>query len=141
MDIVKAGTFVASRLYHVLDLAITSETGVAQPFLSLLATKIAGVGLQTSDEIQLETKHFFSGAALYVNGRICASLTPAGFGLKLPADVRDQLIKDGKGTELRYFEKAPVKKEYVSLSEPVANDPDELRPLLELSIEHVLRRA
>jgi len=114
---------------------------VAQPFLTLLATKIAGVGLQTSDEIQLETKHFFSGAALYVNGRICASLTPAGFGLKLPADVRDQLIKDGKGTELRYFEKAPVKKEYVSLSEPVANDPDELRPLLELSIEHVLRRA
>ena len=141
MDVVKAGVFVASRLYHVLALAITSETGVAQPFLTQLATKIAGVGLQTSDEIQLETKHFFSGAALYANGKICASLTPAGFGLKLPSDVRNRLIENGKGTELRYFEKAPVKKEYVSLAEPVANDPDELRPLLELSIEHVLRRA
>ena len=106
--------------------------------LALLSNKIALAGLQTSDEVLLETRHFFSGAALYANGKICASLTPAGFGLKLPADVRNGLIEDGKGTELRYFEKAPVKREYVALTEHIVNDPDELRSLLELSIAYVL---
>ena len=114
---------------------------MAKVHLEKLAAFAGVAASDLSSNINLECKHFFSGAALYVNGRICASLTPAGFGLKLPADVRDRLIKEGKGTELRYFEKAPVKKEYVSLSQPVANDPDELRPLLELSIEHVLRGA
>ena len=110
---------------------------MAEPYLELLSQKIASLRLPTSDEVLLETKHFFSGAALYANGKICASLTPAGFGLKLPTDVRNRLIEDGKGTELRYFEKAPVKRGYVALSEPIVNDPDELRSLLELSIGYV----
>ena len=31
-----------------------------------------------SGDISLECKHFFSGAALYAEERICLSLTPAG---------------------------------------------------------------
>jgi len=77
----------------------------------LLPKKIAGLELQNTTGIPLETKHFFSGAALYANGKICASFTPAGFALKLPADTRDRLFEDGRGTELRYFEKSPVKKD------------------------------
>ncbi len=80
---------------------------MAEPYFSQLKQILEALNIP---EAILECKHFFSGAALYANGKICASLTPAGFGLKLPADVRNGLIEDVKGTELRYFEKAPVKR-------------------------------
>ena len=113
---------------------------MAEPYLTRLANKIAEMGLHTSDKVLLETRHFFSGAALYANGKICASLTPIGFGLKLPPDVRDRMISKGRGTQLRYFEKAPIKKDYVLLPEPIMDDPDELGSLVELSIAYVLGR-
>ena len=33
---------------------------------------------------KIEVKHFFSGAAVYVDGKICISLTPKGLAVKLP---------------------------------------------------------
>ena len=64
---------------------------MAEPYLSGLLEKISVFDLQTLDkdglEVELEARHFFGGAALYANGKICASWTPAGFGLKLPEPV------------------------------------------------------
>ena len=111
---------------------------MAEPYLESLTKKIDTLELPTSDELILEFKHFFSGAALYANGKICASLTPAGFGLKVPGDVRKRLIDVGEGGELHYFVKAPVKKMYVVLPQAVVDDPQRLRSLLELSIAYVL---
>jgi len=113
---------------------------MAEPYLTTLSEKIAELEISAPEGIVLECKHFFSGAALYANGKICASLTPAGFGLKLPAEVRERLIADGEGSELRYFEKAPVKKEYVVLSEAAVDDPKRLKALLELSIGYATDR-
>jgi hypothetical protein len=54
---------------------------VAQPYLNalqeLIASELPGVP-------GLVCKHFFSGAALYSNMTICASLTPSGLAFKLP---------------------------------------------------------
>ena len=86
---------------------------MAEPYLAVLSEKIAQLQIANPQGVLIECKRFFSGAALYANGRICASLTPAGLGLKLPGKLRDRLIEDGEGTELRYFERAPVKKDYV----------------------------
>ncbi len=110
---------------------------MAEPFLAALSEKITALDLPTSNDVHLESRHFFSGAALYANGKICASLTPAGFGLKLPVAVREKLINEGDGHELRYFENAPIKKAYVALSKSVSDDPRALRSLLELSIGYV----
>ena len=110
---------------------------MAQPYLDTLTRTILTLEIPASEDISLECKHFFSGAALYADGKICASLTPAGFGLKLPAEVRNRLIEDGDGHELRYFEKAPTKIEYVALSQPVVGDPERLKSLLVLSISYV----
>ena len=110
---------------------------MAQPYLEMLSEKITSLELGTSAEVLLECKHFFSGAALFANGKICASLTPAGFGLKLPAEVRNRLIEDGDGNELRYFEKAPIKMDYVALSQSVMENPERLKSLLNLSIGYV----
>jgi TfoX/Sxy family transcriptional regulator of competence genes len=113
---------------------------MAEPYLEMLTKKIESLELLTSEEVLLECKHFFSGAALYANGKICASLTPAGFGLKLPAEVRSRLLEEGDAEELRYFEKAPAKKEYVVLSKTIVDDSERLTSFLNQSIGYVTQR-
>jgi len=89
-------------------------------------------------DINLEYKHFFSGAAVYADGRICISLTPVGFAIKLPDNSRNELLKE-KGTKhLRYFPKGPIKKDYVVLPKSMLNDMKVLRRLVKVTIEHAL---
>jgi TfoX/Sxy family transcriptional regulator of competence genes len=113
---------------------------MAEPYLEMLTKKIDSLKFLTSEEIRLECKHFFSGAALYANGKICASLTPAGFGLKLPAEVRSRLIEEGDAEELRYFEKAPAKKEYIVVSKTTVDDSERLTSFLNQSVGYVTER-
>lgn len=79
-------------------------------------------------------KHFFSGAAAYLDGRIFMTLTPAGLALKLPPDDRDGLVDQG-GKPLRYFPRAPVKKHYVVL--PPGLDDEALEGWISRSIAFV----
>ena len=86
--------------------------------------------------VTLETKHFFSGAALYANGKICATLGPAGFAVKLPEESRRTLIDDGNGKEFRFFEKGPIKREYVALSDTIVQDEQALRKLIQTGVRY-----
>lgn len=113
---------------------------MAEPYLEMLSKKIVSLELPISKKVVLECKHFFSGAALFVDGKICATLTPAGFGLKLPKDIRDRMIAEREGVELRYFKDAPVKREYIVLSRAIVDDLTKLTSLLAQSIEYVLER-
>lgn len=89
-------------------------------------------------DVNLECKHFFSGAAVYADGRICISLTPVGFAIKLPEKSIDVLLKE-KGTKnLRYFAKGPIKKDYVVLPKAMVNDMKILRSWVKLTIEYAL---
>lgn len=90
---------------------------MAQPFHELLEQLVRR---HLSDVAKLECKHFFSGAALYVNGTICVSLTPVGLAFKLPDDLCSELIESGAAYPLKYFPKAPVKKGYALF--PAADD-------------------
>ena len=92
----------------------------------------------TSGKIKnnLECKHFFSGAAVYANGRICMSLTPVGFAIKLPENSRNTLMKQEGAMPLRYFPKGPIKKEYVVLPKAVLGDMKALRTWVKISIEY-----
>src|SRR2546426_4965057 len=51
--------------------------------------------------VRLQCRHFFSGAALYANGTICASLTPVGFAVKLSQELRAALLRERRGKPLR----------------------------------------
>lgn len=86
---------------------------------------------------EIACKRFFGGAAAYVDNRIFMTLSPAGLAVKLPAEHRDRLLAQG-ATPLRYFPKAPIKKEYVVLPEPIADDDDALAALVEVSLRYVL---
>ncbi len=69
----------------------------------------------------IECKHFFSGAAAYIDAHIFMTLTPAGLALKLSDHDRAELTVLG-AVPLRYFPKAPVKKDYVILPDSVVSD-------------------
>jgi len=88
--------------------------------------------------VKFECKHFFNGAAVYADGRICISLTPAGFAIKLPEEPRNILLQKKSTKRLRYFPKAPIKRDYVVLPDSMLRDTKTLRSLIKLTVEYVL---
>ena len=70
----------------------------------------------------LQCKHFFSGAALYVGGKICASLTPKGLAFKLSIPRAEELIATNNYQALRYFDKSPIKRGYILLPDYPTRD-------------------
>jgi TfoX/Sxy family transcriptional regulator of competence genes len=106
---------------------------MAEPYLERLSQIVARLEPVLDENLTLEAKHFFSGAALYANGKICASLSPTGFALKLPTEVRTSLIEERKGKEFRFFPNGPLKREYVALSNAIIQDEEKLRELISLS--------
>ncbi len=114
---------------------------MAEPYLTELTNLIAGLAPPIPEGVSLECKHFFSGAALYANGNICASLTPAGLGVKLPAEIRERLLAQGQAGELRYFENGPIKKEFVLLDPVFLQEREKLVPLLAQSIRFAAQKS
>ena len=114
------------------------EMLMAKEYLEKLTEILKRATARRFASVKFECKHFFSGAAVYADGRICISLTPAGFAIKLPEEQRKILLRK-RGTKcLRYFPKAPIKKDYVLLPVSMINDTKELRKLVKLTIEYVL---
>ena len=87
---------------------------MAQPYLTTLEDLIAG---ELGGIAGLVCKHFFSGAALYMDAKICATLTFDGFAFKLPEQRCIELIESGKASPLRYFENSPIKRGYVLIAD------------------------
>jgi TfoX/Sxy family transcriptional regulator of competence genes len=100
-----------------------------QALRALLEKGVSDAGLSAA----IEVKHFFGGAAAYADGRIFATLSPAGFALKLPEDRRAALLSDG-AIPLRYFPKSPIKKDYVILPEEMSREGSRLAALLAESL-------
>ena len=111
---------------------------MAEPYRTRLAQIADELGPLQSGGATLESRHFFSGAALYVNGKIFASLSPAGFAVKRLADTGKGLIGEGKGTEFRFFANGPVKREYIALSDSAVADVESIRELIALSAGYAL---
>ena len=111
---------------------------MAKEYLEKLSVFIEKATSDYSGNTNLECKHFFSGAALYVEGRICVSLTPVGLAIKLPEDTKDKLLKNKKAVPLRYFPKGPIKKDYVLFREGIKKDSRALYKYVSESIEYVL---
>jgi len=86
---------------------------MAQPYLDQLRHLVSAIDGGKG----LVCKHFFSGAALYMDRRICASLTPKGLAFKLPRSRCRDLFEQGKAIPLRYFDRSPIKQGYILLPE------------------------
>ncbi len=106
-------------------------------YLKELEILLKETAVNLDRNIDIDARHFFGGAAAYADGRIFVSLTPAGLALKLPEDHR-AVLRDQGATPLRYFPKAPIKKDYVVLPETIAEDSAALAGWVEKSIGYVL---
>ena len=82
---------------------------MAKEYLDKLTQLIVDSKIIGETDAELETRHFFSGAALYANKVICASWTPAGLAFKLPQVEITRLIANGEAKPLRYFAKGNIK--------------------------------
>ena len=110
---------------------------MAKIYLNRLKTLFQKMELTGLDTVKLEFKHFFSGAAVYANGKICMTLTPVGFAIKLSKPDIDSLLASKGNKRLRYSPNAPVKKDYVLLSDNILTDAKSFAGLIRTSIEFV----
>ncbi len=110
---------------------------MAKEYLERLTALIQQLSGEEFNAADIECKHFFSGAAGYVNGKIFISLTPAGLALKLPSQSRNMLLQKKGARELRYFPKGPIKKDYVVLPDRIQNDRRELQHWVIASVTYV----
>lgn len=94
---------------------------MAEPYLTELKAIIGRINALGPEIGVVSCKHFFSGAAAYVDAQIFMSLSPVGLALKLPEADCARLFSQG-ATPLKYFPKAPVKKDYAVLPAQLVED-------------------
>ena len=90
---------------------------MAKEYLTKLSKLLTQLELKAKNP-NIEIKHFFSGAALYVGGKIRITLSPIGLAFKLPDEEVKELIKSGRASHLKYFPKGNIKKGYALFEEP-----------------------
>ena len=76
---------------------------MSKEYLNKLAKLSEELKLEDEFSLPIEIKHFFSGAAFYVDGVICASWTPVGIAFKLSESEVEKLIISDKAKPLKYF--------------------------------------
>lgn len=102
-----------------LTLGSITNFVMAHPYLDQIQELVNDIDLGNSEVV---CKHFFSGAAVYANGKIVASLSPKGLAFKLTESRCAEVLSEGLANPLRYFEKSPIKRGYVLFP-----DKDQLR--------------
>ncbi len=100
---------------------------MAREYLRKLAALVEELGIGEQTGRHVEVRHLFSGAALYVDDRICASWSPGGLAFKFSEQEVAGLINSGNGKPLRYFPRGHVKKDYVLFESPESGDPERWR--------------
>lgn len=91
---------------------------MAKEYFDKLTILLDELNLRDTISAPFEVKHFFSGAALYINHKICVSLSPAGLAFKLTEDKTLKLIEGGHAKALRYFANGHIKKGYALFENP-----------------------
>ena len=110
---------------------------MAKIYLEKLSTLVETLKLENDTTAILESKHFFSGAALYADKKIFASWIPAGLAFKLPEAEVEKLIKSGKAKPLKYFEKGRIKKGYSLFETPEQSRPQRWKSYFLKSLKEV----
>ncbi len=111
---------------------------MAQEYLEKLSVFIEKAAPIYAQKYSFECRHFFSGAALYVDRRICITLTPGGLAVKLPQATRESLFQNRLAIPLRYFAQGPVKKEYALFAQGIENADETLADYVKEGINYVL---
>ena len=109
---------------------------MAKAYFEKLTKLIEALNLEDEIALPLEVKHFFSGAALYINGTICASWSPVGLAFKLPQPEVEQLISMGLAKPLKYFSNGHIKKGYALFENPDDNKASQWKKYFVKAAQH-----
>jgi len=110
---------------------------MAEEYFEKLSTLVNELEIAKETIKPIEIKHFFSGAALYADNKICASWTPAGLAFKLLEQGVQKLIKNGEAKPLKYFPEGHVKKRYALFENPDDKKPKQWKKYFRTSVEQV----
>ncbi len=102
---------------------------MAKEYFEKLTHLIGALNLDAEVTLPVEVKHFFSGAALYVDGAICATWSPVGLAFKLTEDEVGKLINSGRAKPLKYFSDGHIKKEYALFEAPDLSEREQWKKL------------
>lgn len=91
---------------------------MVKEYLEKLSSLVLELRLEDEITLPLDVRHFFGGAALYVDNAICASWSPVGLAFRFSEREADELIASGKARPLRYFAKGHIKQEYALFENP-----------------------
>lgn len=91
---------------------------MAKIYYEKLSVLISKFDLDNELSNHIEVKHFFGGAALYIDKTLCVSWSPVGLAFKLPEKNVNRLINSGKTIPLQYFSKGHIKKGYAFFENP-----------------------
>jgi hypothetical protein len=114
---------------------------MAREYLDKLSAFIEKIASESSVNTTLECKHFFSGAAVYAEQRICITLTPVGLAIKLPRNIRDRLFQSKVAVPLRYFPAGPIKKEYALFTDGIVDADEALFNYVKRGIDYALSHS
>ncbi len=98
---------------------------MAKEYFEKLNSLVEKLDIKNEISGEIEIKHFFSGAALYINKTICASWSPTGLAFKLSEEEANSLINSGKAIPLKYFPKGHIKKRYATFKNPTETKPNQ----------------
>ena len=87
---------------------------------------------------QLGFKNCFGAATGYVDGHIFISCGKFGVALRLPPAILAELFKEEDVSQLRYFPRGHVKKEYAVVPQRMIDDRGGFKRLLEKSVKYAL---
>ena len=79
----------------------------------------------------------FGGMAAYAHGRTFALLTSVGLALKLPPEVKADLLTEPGARPLQFDEDGVVFKQYAIVPEDIVQDPEKLSYWVEESARYV----
>jgi TfoX/Sxy family transcriptional regulator of competence genes len=91
----------------------------------------------TANADLVEYKSVFGAVGGFVDDTIFITCGRFGVALRLPPDIRDQVFEHEGGSQLRYFPKGHIKKEYVVLPRAILDDEKRLRDLVLRSVNYV----
>lgn len=87
---------------------------------------------------EMTHKPMFGGVCSYADGRVFASLSNVGIGLKLSAKDQEEALKIEGAKRLQYEESMPPSKSYIVLPATLRSSPEQFASWVDLSVKYVL---
>lgn len=83
------------------------------------------------------TRKMFGGVGAYIDGRIFATLSNVGLGLKLPPDAQEELLRVEGARRVQYEPDSPPSRHYIAMPSSILDEPDEVRAWVQRSAAYV----